>query len=226
MSYVPSCVPMSGSRSLPSSWNLGSLAHTFCANSNCLIRLAQPTKAAMPRSTPSSGRALRQRRPVGPAAADDAAAIHVHGRIARVHAPDVGAERDRVAVRVHLSVIEVVVALRVRRKLGVVLRGREHERCAAAPSPHQLRRDQFLLLRRGAVRSQEVAECADVLFDPAIGEKAAVARQDLGLRATDPVSPFSSGYPRKNSPGLSGAPVPGVGSIPMPSIAGCDRRSR
>ena len=55
MSNVPSWVPMIGSRSLPSSWKLGSLTHTFCANSNWRTRLAQPTKAAIPRSTPSSG---------------------------------------------------------------------------------------------------------------------------------------------------------------------------
>src|SRR5688572_4976410 len=87
------------------------------------------------------GSTFRQRRPVRSAATNDAPTIHVHGGVARVHAPDVGAEWDRVAVRVHLSVIEVVVALWIRRQLGVVLRWRKHERCAAAPPAHQLRRD-------------------------------------------------------------------------------------
>ena len=54
-SSVPSWVPMIGSRSLPSSWKFRSLAHTFCANSNWRTRLPQITKAAIPRSTPSSG---------------------------------------------------------------------------------------------------------------------------------------------------------------------------
>ena len=38
-SSVPSWLPMIGSRSLPSSWKFLSLIHTFCANSNCRIRL-------------------------------------------------------------------------------------------------------------------------------------------------------------------------------------------
>src|SRR4029450_3665157 len=54
-SSVPSCVPMIGSRSLPSSWKFLSLIHMFCANSNWRIRLAEVTTAAIPRSTPSSG---------------------------------------------------------------------------------------------------------------------------------------------------------------------------
>src|SRR6185503_4927686 len=54
-SSVPSWLPMIGSRSLPSSWKFLSLAQTFCANSNWRIRLPQITKAAIPRSWPSSG---------------------------------------------------------------------------------------------------------------------------------------------------------------------------
>ena len=190
MSYEPSCVPMNGSRSFPSSWNLGSLAHTFWANSVLPDQAGAADKGGNAPFDAVFGRAFGQRRPVRPTAADDAAAIHVHGRVARVHAPDMGTEWDGVAVRVHLSVIEVVVALRVRSKLRVVLRWREHERCAAAPPAHQLRGDQFLLLRRGAVRSQEIAEGAHVLVHPAIGEKAAVPRQDVGLRQWAGVAVF------------------------------------
>src|SRR4029079_18258928 len=43
--------------------------------------------------------ALRQRRPVGPATADDAAPVHVHRRIARIHAADMRTKWDGVAVR-------------------------------------------------------------------------------------------------------------------------------
>src|SRR6478735_2983574 len=53
-SSVPSCAPMNGSRSFSSSWKLRSLTQTFCANSYWRMRLAQMTKAAMPRSLPSS----------------------------------------------------------------------------------------------------------------------------------------------------------------------------
>jgi hypothetical protein len=88
MSYEPSCVPMKGSRSFPSSWNLGSLAQTFWANSYCRIKLAQPTKAAMPRSTPSSGAPSGSGGPYVPPRRMMRRRFHVHGGVARVHAPD------------------------------------------------------------------------------------------------------------------------------------------
>ena len=111
-------------------------------------------------------------------------------RVARIHAPDVRAERDRIAVRVHLAVVEVVVALQVGAERRVVLLGRQHERRAAAPAAHQLRRDQLLLLRRLAVLAEELAERADVLLELAVGEIAAVAGQASGLRQRtgEPVS--------------------------------------
>ena len=94
-----------------------------------------------------------------------------------------GAERDRIAVRVHLLVVEVVVSLRIGPKLGIVLVGREHERRAAAPAAHQLGRDQFLLLRGVAVLAEEVAKLPDMLRKPAVGHVAAVPRENFGLRA-------------------------------------------
>ena len=58
-------------------------------------------------------RILRQMGPVGGAATDHAAAIHVRRRVAGIHAAHVRAERNRISVRVHLLVVEVVVALRI-----------------------------------------------------------------------------------------------------------------
>src|SRR3954464_2571351 len=55
---------------------------------------------------PTFGSAFGQRRPVRAAGTNDAPAIHVRGGVAWIHASDVGAEGDRIAVRVHLSVIE------------------------------------------------------------------------------------------------------------------------
>ena len=107
------------------------------------------------------------------------------GRVARIHAAHVRAERNGVAVRIHLRVVEVVVALRIGAELRIVLLGRQHQRSAAAPAAHQLRRDQFLLLGCVAVLLQEIAETPDVLLEAPVGEKAAVARQDLGLRQRD-----------------------------------------
>src|SRR5262245_10249620 len=129
---------------------------------------------------------FRQGRTIRPAAPDDSTPVHVVPGVAEIHAPDVGAERRRVPLRVHLCVIEVVVALWIGRELGIVLRGRQRQRCAAAPAAHQLRRDQLLAFRRGpAVLPKEIAKPADVLLHLPIREKASVLRQDLGLQERD-----------------------------------------
>ena len=94
-----------------------------------------------------------------------------------------GAERDRISVRVHFLIVEVVVSLRIGPKLGIVLVGREHERRAAAPAPHQLGGDQFLLLRGVAVLPKKLAKLPHMLRKPAVGHVAAVARESFGLRA-------------------------------------------
>ena len=130
-------------------------------------------------------RVLRQMRSVGGAAADHAAAVHVRGGVAGIHAADVRAERHRIAMRVLLLVVEVVVALQIRAQRRIVFVGRQHERRAASPAAHQLRRHEFLLLGRLAVLAQEVAKRADMLLQAAIGHEAAVAGQDLGLRQLD-----------------------------------------
>ncbi len=60
---------------------LGSLTHTFCANSNWRTQARRRSmNAAMPRSTPSSGASSGSARPVGAAAADHPAAVHVRAR--------------------------------------------------------------------------------------------------------------------------------------------------
>ena len=193
-SSVPSCAPIIGSRSLPSSLKVRSFIQTFCANSNCRMRLAQMTKAAMPRSTPSSGSAFRQRRPVGRPSSDHPPTVHVVPRVARIYPANVRAKRHGVAVRVHVLVGEVVVALKIGPERRVVLLGREYERRAAAPAPHQLRRDEFLLLVRVPC-AQEVTELADVLLEPPIGHEAAVPGEDFRLRAVgrDRTRPGSRG---------------------------------
>ncbi len=58
-------------------------------------------------------RVLRQMRTVSGTAADHAAAVHVRRRVAGVHSAHVRAERHRVAMRIHLLVIKVVVPLEV-----------------------------------------------------------------------------------------------------------------
>ena len=174
------------------------------------------------------GRPFGQRRPVGPTAADDAAAIHVHRRVARIHPPDVGAKRHGIPVRVHLPVVEVVVPLRVRRKLRIILLWREHERRSTAPPAHQLRRDQFLLLGCVAVGPQKIAERADVLVHAPIGEKTAVPRQDLWLRQRTGI-PVLVRIPEEELAWLERA-LPNRASArypcPRSPAATCDRGSR
>src|SRR6202040_4071526 len=58
-------------------------------------------------------RFLRQMWAVGGAAADHAAAVHIVRRIAGIHSPHVRAEWYRIAMRIHLLIVEVVVALRI-----------------------------------------------------------------------------------------------------------------
>ena len=103
--------------------------------------------------------------------------------VARIHAARMGAKRDRISVRIHLLVVEIVVSLRIGPELGIILFGREHERRAAAPATHQLGGDQLLLFRSLAVLAKEVAKPPDMLRQPAIGHVAAVPRENFGLRA-------------------------------------------
>src|SRR5262249_48758124 len=61
--------------------------------------------------------------------------------------------------------------------------GRKNERCAAAPAPHQLRRNPLLALcGRPAVLAQKVAKCAHVLLQSSIGHVAAISRENLWFR--------------------------------------------
>ena len=86
-------------------------------------------------------------------------------------------------MRVHLLVGEVVVALHVGAEGRIVSFGRQHERRAAAPAPHQLGRDQFLLLRSVAVLPEKLAKLPHMLLEPPVGHVAAVLRQNFGPRA-------------------------------------------
>ncbi len=83
-------------------------------------------------------------------------------------------------MRVHLLVGEVVISLRVGAELGIVFFGREHERRAAAPAPHQLGGDQFLLLRSVAVLAEKLAKLPHMLLEPPIGHEGAVPRENFG----------------------------------------------
>src|SRR3954447_213494 len=71
------------------------------------------------------GRVFWQRGPIGTTAADHPATLHVHSGVARIHPADVCAKRTPVAVGIHLTVIEIVVALHVRAELGIILVGRQ-----------------------------------------------------------------------------------------------------
>src|SRR5262245_2266437 len=87
------------------------------------------------------GRAFRQFWTVGTPATYHPAPVHVRSGVTRIHAPNVRAEWNGITVRIHLPVIEVVIALRVRAERRIIVIRRQNERSAAAPASHQLRRD-------------------------------------------------------------------------------------
>src|SRR6202048_956722 len=98
----------------------------------CELELADEARADHERGNATLGpvfrSALRQVRAIGGAAADHAAAVHIVRRVAGCHAADVRAERHRIAMRVHLLIVEVVVALWIRTERRVVLVGCQHQR--------------------------------------------------------------------------------------------------
>ena len=138
-------------------------------------------KAAMPSLHAVVRRALRQRRTVGAAAADHLPALHVLGGVARVHAPDVRADRAAIPVRIDFLVQKVVGPLKIAAKCRIVFVRAQHQRRSATPPSHQLRRQQLLLVRRVRLLPQELSKQADVFFHSQVGEIAAVSREQLRL---------------------------------------------
>ena len=142
------------------------------------------------------GCAVGQRRTVGGTAADHPAAVHVVGGVARIEPPGVRSQRARVAVRVHLLVVEVVVAHRICAQFGIVGVRRQHQRRAAAPAAHELRRQQFLPFRGVGILAQVVAERPDMFLQPPVRHVTTVARQHLAARED-----WRRARPRRDSPG-------------------------
>src|SRR5690348_18031301 len=62
--------------------------------------------------------------------------VHVFGTISRIHPPNVGTQRAAVAMRVHGSVTEVIVAAVISSKLGVILVRSENKRSTTSPTSH------------------------------------------------------------------------------------------
>src|SRR6202011_4568531 len=78
----------------------------------CELELADQASADHERGDAALGpvfrSALRQVRAIGGAAADHAAAVHIVRRVSGIHAPDMRAERHRIAMRIHLLIVAVV----------------------------------------------------------------------------------------------------------------------
>ena len=81
--------------------------------------------------------------------------------------------------------------------------GAEDERSSAAPAPHELRGDEFLLFRRVAVFGEGIRERRRRVLPSEIGDVAAVAREDVGLRH-DGMYTTLIDVSEKNSPAFSG----------------------
>src|SRR5262245_39726428 len=128
------------------------------------------------------GGTFRQVRAVSRATGNHAPAVHVHGRIAGIHATDVRAKWHGIAVRILMFVVEVVVPLRIGAQCRIVFVGREHKWRAAAPPAHEFGRDEFLFLGGFALLVEEVAKSPHMFFEAAIRHIAAVVRKNRWLR--------------------------------------------
>src|SRR5262249_7600948 len=103
-------------------------------------------------------RVLWKVRPVGRATADHAAPIYIYCRVARIHAANVRSERNRIPLRIHFLVVEIVISLWIGAQAWIVFFRRQNERRPTSPAAHQLGGNQFLLFWSFAVLAQEVAE--------------------------------------------------------------------
>ena len=128
--------------------------------------------------------------------------IHVRGRVARIHPPDVRAQRNGIAERIHFLVVEVVVSLHVRPSAGSSLSG---AKTRGAP----LRQRPMSFAATSSCSSGVLPCCrrksrkrADMLVKSPIGHETAVAGKHFRMRQLEAGSRSSSGYPRINSPGL------------------------
>src|SRR5262249_51713495 len=128
------------------------------------------------------GGTLWQRRTVSSSTPNHLPPVHVRRRVAWVHAPNVRSERTAITMRVHGSVIEVIVPAGISPQAGVILVRREHQRSAASPTSHQFRGDPFLLFRCLPVLSEEITKRTHMLFHPEISHIAAVFGKSLRLR--------------------------------------------
>src|SRR5262249_47795268 len=120
---------------------------------------------------------------VSRAPADHSAAVYVRRRIAWVHPTRVRTQRNRISMRVHLLVVEVVVSLQISPKRRIILVRRQYQRRAAPPATHEFRGDELLLVAGLTVLPQNLAKTIDMLLQPAIGHVAAVAGKCVRLRA-------------------------------------------
>ncbi len=84
-------------------------------------------------------------------------------------------------MRIHLLVVEIVVAHRVCAEFGIVGVRCQHQRCAAAPAAHELGGQQVLSLGGVGVLAQVVTEHRHVFFESPVGHIAAVTGQHLRL---------------------------------------------
>ena len=131
--------------------------------------------AAMPRSTPSSAAHSGSAAPYVAPLRIIRRPVHVVRGVARIQPTGMGAEWTRIPERVHLLVVEVVVAHRIRAKFGVVGLRPKHQWRTAAPASYELRGEQFLLIRCFRMLEKVVAERRDVFLQSAVRHVAAVA---------------------------------------------------
>ena len=99
----------------------------------------------------------------------------------KIHAPNMASEWRLPATRV-VRVIEVIVPLRVRAECGIVDFRRQGQRGAAAPTPDQLRGEQFPFGLAASICPEESIERADARLIFAQTDISAVATEHVRLR--------------------------------------------
>src|SRR6476620_8189227 len=149
-----------------------------CPYIHVKFELTDKTRAAHEGRNPSFdavlGSIVWQRGTVSPAPPNHLPSIHVCCGIAWIHAANVRSQRAAIPMRVHGSIIEIIVTAVISAEDGIILVRSKYKRSATSPTSHQFRSDPFLLFRCLPMLPEEITKGADMLFHSEISHIATV----------------------------------------------------